>query len=776
MKIQNEKMRVSLLALAVQGALLAMCSMPVHAEDDEVTALTMPTNYVEIGALNTSRSSAKFGEYNGLNKSGAKAVGNLSVRGGDAYGESNGTKRWSVSGSDLGTTSRTLGATMSEQGRWNAGIAYDELRRNITDSYQTPYVGDMGGNNFTLPAGFGVVASTGNGTRALNPVQQEALHAVDVGTTRKNTTLTAGFNLTPEWNVAFDFNHLDQSGAKLMGFGQAAVLSGSPAVGVKGEAVAILPNPTNYKTDTVNLALNWAGEKGYMTTSFFGSFFRDGYDRVNFQTYSVAGASTNSVMQIMSTAPGNNFRQLNVNGGYVLGAKTKLTGGLSYGRNTQNDPFVQDAYSYTYTTALPAPTQTSLGGLVVNTHADLKLIDQTTGDLALSAGVKYDKRDNRTTSNIYNFHSLSGANDAKYPNTPLSNKKTQWELAGDYRLGKGQNIRLAYNREDVKRWCNSYGVDAVLYPAGTNCVVATANRDNKLSATYRRKSSDDVNLNVGYSYSNRTNESDINARAAVISTKGGVAGQNGGDYLGFYPYFDAPRKEQMLKAGVNWQASQKLSVGLIGRFTDDKYGSTYGVQKGNSWSMNLDAAYSYSENGTITGYLTQQHMQRDMTNQQALTTANASRVSAPAGATWTNTLKSNDTTVGLGVKHGGLMGSKLELTGDLTYSLGKTGYGTQLNYVTTTTGGLTCSDPTVLLCGDLPDTKNQMIQLKVIGNYKLEKSSRIALGYIYQNLKSTDYYYNGYQIGYTPITVMPTNQQSGSYAVNVVTASYIYEF
>ena len=171
--------------------------------------------------------------------------------------------------------------------------------------------------------------------------------------------------------------------------------------------------------------------------------------------------------------------------------------------------------------------------------------------------------------------------------------------------------------------------------------------------------------------------SDPNAIAAFISVNGNnvggaIRGINAGDFLGFHPYFNASRKQQMIKAGVNWQTSDKLSLGLIGRFTDDKYDSVYGVQNGNSWSLNLDATYSYSENGALSAYLTQQHMQRDLMSKQSAT------------VTWTNKLKGDDTTVGLGVKHGGLMGSKLELAGDLTYSLGKTGYGTQLNPVNTT--------------------------------------------------------------------------------------------
>lgn len=758
MKIHNGKMRVGVLALAVEGALAAMCAMPVHAADDEDAAvLKTPTNFVEIGASNVSRGSAKFGEYNGLNDSGAYFIGNFGVRGGDAYGDGNGTMRWEVNGNDLGTTSRSLGGSVNDQGRWSLGIGYDELRHNLTDSYQTPYQGSMGGNSFTLPATFGVVSSTPSGTRVLNPAQQAAFHAVEVGTTRKNTSFSAGFNFNRQWGLKFDYNHLDQSGAKLMAFGSAG--NGTAiAPGITGQAVSILPNPTDYKTDTVNLALNWAGDKGHMTGSYFGSFFREGYDRVTFQTYAVTGASVASAIQTMSTAPSNDFHQFNLTGGYAFSPKTKLAGGLSYGRNTQNDPFVVDPMM------MRTPAQkSSLDGLVVTTHADLKLTDQTARDLVLSAGIKYDERDNRTSSNMYDFHSLavSAGTAANYPNTPLSNKKTQLELAGDYRLSKNQHVRLTYNREDVRRWCNQYAV-GVGYPAGTNCVVATASKDDKLSATYRLKVDEDVNLNVGYAYSKRKTDSDPTAIAAfALASKiaGTPNGTNANDWLGFHPYFNASRTQQALKAGVNWQAHDKLSLGLSGRYTDDDYDTTYGVQKGNSWSLNLDVTYSYKEDGSVSAYLTQEHRQRDLTDASSLT------------QNWTNKLKDDDTTLGLGVKQGGLMGGKLQLAGDLTYSLGKTAYGTQFNYANPA-----CSTAANLTCGDLPDIKNTLIQFKLTGNYQVDKSAKVALGYLYQHLKSDDYYYNGLQYGFTPTTLMPTNQQTGSYSVNVVTASYIYTF
>lgn len=775
MGIRKEEMKISVLSLAVQSALAVMFVMPMMASaEEDIAVIRRPTNFVEIGAENVGQKSAKFGEYNGLNKSGGELIGNFSVRGGDAYEGGNGTMRWGVTGKDLGTTSREFGATVGNQGQWNLGIGYDELRHNLSDTYQTPYQGSMGGNNFTLPATFGTVA-TGSalaGTRTLNPVTQlPALQTVDIGSTRKKTSFNAGFNFNPYWNVKLEYGHLDQSGAKLRSFGSDAHGGGT------GENISILPDPTNYKTDTVNLSLNWVGDKGHATASYLGSSFRDGFDRVTWTTFGNA-----QVTDTMTTAPSNNFHQLNLMGGYALAAKTKLVGGFSYARNTQNDSFVTPDIMVT---AMPV---SSLNGVIKTTHADLKLMDHTVSNLALSAGIKYDKRDNQTASNIYNFNAIDGGNPANYPNTPLSNKKTQVELAGDYRLDKSQHILLAYNYEQVKRWCNNYAVNAN-YPAGTNCVVDTGSKDNKLGATYKLKANDDVNLSVGYSFSKRASDYDQNARAAMIGKNGNVivagatiTGINAGDFVGFHPYFDASRKEQVLKAGVNWQANDKLTLGANGRYADDHYDSTYGVKNGSTWSLNLDAIYSYAENGSFSAYVTQQDRKRDMTNMALSPTAAAATVASnrainvPLGATWNNSLKDTDTTLGLGFKQGGLMGGKLELVGDLTYSLAKTGYTTQLNWAGLTTLGVGCSDPILLTCGSTPDIKNATTQFKLTGTYQVDKSSKVAVGYLYRRLSSDDYYYNGLQYGFTPQGLMPTNQQSGSYNVNVVAVSYMYSF
>ena len=787
MKSRNGKMKLSAAALAVQGVFAAVYAMPAQAQDQQLGSLRVPANFVEFGALGVSQDSAKFGEYTGLNKRGGYFIGNFDVRGGDAYGEGKGTTRWQLRGDDLGLTSRSLGATMSNQGRWDLGINFDQLTHYTSDSYQTPYLGDMGGNRWVLPANFGSVPTAAPGTRVLTPGQLAAFHNVDINNTRENTTLNGGLILNRQWSVKVDYNHLNQSGAKLMGFGA----YGSAAVGGAGtgEKVAILPMPTNYDTDTVNVALNWLGEKSNATLSYFGSYFHDNNNGVQFQTFT---GVTN--IQTMGTPPSNDFHQLNLTGGYQFSKRTKLAGGLSYGATTQNTSYGYD----TFAMVTPSPTS-SLNGDVRSSHADLKLTDQTTRNLILSGAVKYDYRDNRTASNIYNFNAISGGNTANYPNAPLSYKKSQAELAGDYRLSAMQKVRLAYNHDDTHRFCNQYasGGGTPPYDPGTNCVTVFRTMEDRLSAGYRLRVSNGVNLNAGYSYSDRRSDRDENARAPMIGLDGNVVvapalpgvgtpanitGINAGEFRGFNPFFEASRKQNQLKGGVNWASSERVSFGVNGRITDDNYGTTFGMQNGRSWSLNFDGTYLYSEKGSVTAYVTQQERTRDMTNEQRSPTTNtaatqtATAVLIPPGGTWNNNLKDTDTTIGLNVKHGGFMGGRLELSGDAIYQFATTRFSTTLNYNTTTTTGLTCADPSIYTCVPTPDINSQLFIFKVSGTYQVAKNSKVAAGYWYQHLKSDDFYYNGLQTAFTPTSVLPTNQTAPTYHVNVIYGSYIYEF
>ena len=217
MKSCNMNLKLSAVALAVVSA---MTSMSARADDEEVKALTTPVNFVDVQGLWVSQSSAKFGEYNGLNKSGGYINGDLGLFGGSAYSdnENGGTMRYKLTGTNLGLDSRSANLSIADQGNWALGLNYDSLTHNISDSYQTPYNGKMGGNSFTLPANFGLAANT----QLLTANQINAFQNMNIWSQRQNTTFGASKVINPNWTVNFDYNHLDMSGAKLMAFGGAA--------------------------------------------------------------------------------------------------------------------------------------------------------------------------------------------------------------------------------------------------------------------------------------------------------------------------------------------------------------------------------------------------------------------------------------------------------------------------------------------------------------------------------------------------------------------------
>jgi MtrB/PioB family decaheme-associated outer membrane protein len=814
MKSGKRNLSVKLITLAVQGSLAAMAVAPLAAmaqeEEPDVASLTNPTNTVEVGIGATTKDSNKFGEYNGLNKKGAYGVGNVDIRGGDSYGENLGISRWSVTGDDLGTTSRSLDANYSNQGQWNLGVGFDQLRHYTTTNYQTPYLGTMGGNNFVLPSNFGVVntsrtntgATGGTGSpnllggRSLTSTQLADFRNKDVYSQRENTKFSAGFVFSPSLNFKFGFNHLEQTGAKLIGSGTdpGAAVSGSFA-GVstwKGEVPVILMNPTKTRTETFDAAFNWTGSRGYATAAYFGSLFHDDYHGVTwsnpfqstgntgtFPGTTAAGLPTST----MSTPPSNQFHQLNLTGGYAFTPTTRLVGGYSYARNTQDSSF-DGTYTPGFAINLPG---NSLDGKVILTHADAKLTNQATRDLTLSAGLKYNERDNRTASNLYTYYD-EGNKFREAWSIPMSNKKTQADLAADYRLTSSQKLHVAYEYEQVKRWCNNTPsfsqIDAALratngfgttniaaaeayYANGTSCVQVPESTENRLVGDYRLHVSDTVGLNAGVAYGDR--KADINT--AFYNPMQSVT--EGFENPGFVAFFDGSRREGMVKAGVDWQPRESLNFTATTKYrNDDYYDHTYGVGKGTATSLNLDASYAYSENNSVSAYATWQWRDRDLHTESGRIPV---ALTATSG-TWSNKLKDDDTTLGVGAKQKGLFHSRLELAEDLTYSLAKSDYNTTVNYATTGCSAVVANNTSNQACGSPPSIKSTMWQFNMTGNYRMDKASAIIVGYRYQHLKSDDYYYNAYQYPNGFTSGLPTNQTAPNYSENLGYVAYQYSF
>jgi MtrB/PioB family decaheme-associated outer membrane protein len=816
MKARNRRLPMQLLALAVRSALVATIVAPPIAfsqdnSDDDVKSLTLPTNFVQAGDNYNSNGSDKFGEYDGLNKQGSTFVGDLSIAGGDAYGAGTGTMRYSLSGSDLGTTAGSINASASDQGRWNLGFGYDELRHELASSYQTPFQGAIGGNMFTLPADFGVINTaykptgfkTAPGTNDLTAQQLSDFHSQDIYSDRKNMSMTAGHHFSTSWDVKLDYNHLAQDGAKLLGVAGDQV--NSPAGSTytwAGQTPLVLANPTDYATDTAKVTLNWLGTRSYANASYYLSYFHDSNDSLSWNNPFIKSPTTVATGTIsafpidtISTLPTNLFNQVNLTAGHEFSSSTRLTGGLSYGRSEQDANYADTGNIGLTPLGVP---ETSLHGVVDIEHLDLKLTNQSWKPLVLAAGVKFNERDNLTPSNAYTYNTIneSAAQTETSVNAPMSNKKTQAEISADYRITSRQHLSAAYEFVDTKRWCNNAAannaqgsLDAVAtggwaaYTAAT-CAEVPDTKEDKMTLAYRLHASDSLNLSAGYVYSWRkanVSPTFYNPMQAVDNPAGAGAGGEGYEVLGFMSFFEASRHEQITKAGLNWQPGDKVSISLNGRYTVDQYADlTYGVQDSHTASANFDSTFMFSERSSVSLYVTYQDSSRNLTNLYKVTSSSASAtgLSGTAGETWTNNFGETDTTVGANARRDGLLGGKLNLAADLSYSIGNSTYNTSA-FAGADLEGNSCSSAYYETCGAAPTIKNSSLRLRLSGSYDLGtpgRGGKIIMGYTYQHLASDDFLYDAYQYGYTPATLLSTNQQAPSYQVSAVFAAYRYSF
>jgi hypothetical protein len=76
---------------------------------------------------------------------------------------------------------------------------------------------------------------------------------------------------------------------------------------------------------------------------------------------------------------------------------------------------------------------------------------------------------------------------------------------------------------------------------------------------------------------------------------------------------------------------------------------------------------------------------------------------------------------------------------------------------------------------DLPTVSTVSTELRIGGQYAIDKASSVRMSYAFRRLRTTDFAYDGAQPG-TLTTVMPTSEQAPQFSVHVIGVSYLYTF
>ena len=413
-------------------------------------------------------------------------------------------------------------------------------------------------------------------------------------------------------------------------------------------------------------------------------------------------------------------------------------------------------------------------------------------------------------------------------NEPLSRKTQKFSIDADYALNRNSGITLGFERIDLEYY--SHAEEA---PVGADKSKENTWRldyRNDLSERWSTR----VGYSRSERRIGEYNESTASGNVAlpwspvpVMTEVGTVATLPSGVFWpaadpllpGYKQFFTANRDRDNFRGAVNFRPTDSLSLDAKLDYNKEKYTDfQYGLKDIKNWAVTLDGAYVASDTLSFNAFYTYEDASSSQNSltigrttvanplliaagyQTAsggvlvpLTAANSTVLGAAneattcAGSTvavasyanmwadpcrqWGMTQADQVNTVGLGFKSKGMMGGKLELSGDLVYSRAKTpisvsGGNYQSNGVVTAYAA----------ASSLPDITQTMTDLRLSGKYMLNKASAVRLSYMGRKMASSDWQWDAYANPLTLQTINGTGMMSPNYTVHVLSASYLYSF
>jgi len=648
--------------------------------------LAVPSvNEIELGVGYVGDDAYHFGRYNGLTDQGPYVIGNLRAK---DYTEGGGF--WRLRGTNLGLDSRYLRVDGGVQGRQEYFIEYDQLPDYENDTGWTPFR-PAGGTRLGLPANFNV-----------NTVDSFLL-PFDQQTERKRLGVGARFFIKSRWELDGSFHHDTKEGTDWIGGAMGPL---EPERLMEKTTGSLLPEPIDYETNKMNVALRYTGQETQMEFAYHGSLFSNHDSSLTWQDpFDLARSGR------IGLEPDNQMHQLSATLGHMLSPTSRLTALVSLARLTQDEKYLP--YSTNPTDyALP---QDSLDGEVWVKRGMLKLTSRPLRPLRLSAQYRYDERDNKTDVNDYYYYLADGriVNTAvPRQNDPLSYRRHQLDLTANYRINSKSSLRGGYQYTHMHRDSNEQERETT--------------REHTLTAKWKYRASPEWHLafygeafrRSGSTYQSRYNEDYIMQENPAMRV-----------------FYLADLDRYKVGTSINYMPDDRWSLGLIAEYADDDYSdSPLGLTEAQQPSLTLNANYLINDQISTHAFYSYQEYK----------SSNASTDDAKSEkANWWADLKDTTHSLGLGAKLTGLF-RKWDFGADLVYTRSRgqidmSSEITQINNPDT----LAEYDPGVQ---QFPDLKTSLRSLQLWGKYRYSDKITYKLSYWYEAYNTTDWTVDGIEV------------------------------
>lgn len=705
------------------------------------------TNSIEAGIGYNSEDSFKFGEYTGLEEEGLFAIGNVTVRQRAPY-DGDSTEHWEIIGTDLGLDSRSVELSYGRQGSYEAFFEFDQIPHFQIDDARTPFIG-AGGQNLTLPPGW-VPSNSTAGMTAL----RSSLRGVDIETRRDR--FGGGFTWQPidDWEVSASLRHEEKEGLDTIA-GAFATSGGNP----RG---ALLPEPIDYQTDTVDFSVAYATRKTQMQFGYSFSNFRNEKSSLTFQNpFSSAAWDADADFPDgrgqFALPPDNYAHTFNLSGGYNWGDTNRIAANVSYSMFRQDEDFLPYSANPLLVVSTPLPRD-SLEGEINNTLVNVNYSSRPLRDVDFRAGYRYDRRDNDTPQDV--FIRITGdaqdqpgiATGNARINLPYSFENHQASVDAGYRFMPRTKFSLGYQYDQKERDFQEVAITREHTVKG------------KLSATPYSWASGWVQ----YSHAFRDASNYVDNRPFILGhSEQFLVGEDEPfeNHPELRKFWLSDRDRDAVRAVVTLMPHHQVTVALDGSYSQDDYtDSALGLQKRTMTAGTLDVSYSPRPDFTGHAFFTYENFLNEQNGCQ-FNSFTRNCVDDPSDTTrdWFVDTEDRVYTAGLGGEWN-IIEDKLDFSFDYIFSLAFTDIDVS--------GGSNLSGAPVT---PLPTIESRLHALNARLDYNFRDNLTARLGYRFETLSTKDFALDGIEVD-TLADVITLGESSPDYTAHVVGVSMIYRF
>ena len=543
-----------------------------------------------VGAGTVDDSSAKFGDYTGLDQSGGYAIA-------DVNGKSRAESGWYVAyeGHKLGLDSRDATVTIGKEGIFSARLFYDAIPKRTFDDTATPFSIGSTNDQLFLPAAW-VDAGTTSAMTYLNT----ALQPIDIGHDRESAGVAFDMRLSKAFGAFANIRREEKEGVGYAGVGNFTT-------------ALQIPEPIDSTIDSYELGVQWKGESAFARLSYFVQKYGNSLDGLTWDNPYVPfnGATTGR----KALAPDNESKQV------VLSAGAHFAWDTSIGFNALLGSLSQDAALLPFTTnaglspgALP---RASLNGDADVNHYGLTLATHPFDRIRVRGSAAYDERKDKTSPITFaNGYVESDMFSIPGSITPerYDYKRLRGEIEGEYRLYDKVRLFVGARGEELKR--TEQDVDKTTEGTGYSGVRLSGLGGATLV------------LRIGETHKNaadlRTPESWENPL--------------------FWKYNLANRDRDFGDVKLSYAPAKSVTLALDGQIANDVYRkSFFGLKKGSDRRGAFNVAWMPKEGLSVYGDAAYQQIKAEQTN-----------VGGTPANEWAATHKDIYRTLGLGAKYMGI--------------------------------------------------------------------------------------------------------------------------